>query len=112
MEGITVCSAILGKKFEEDGPVTVMPENTPAADNQLTAGKYEDAAKSGKYMKEGAAPEGATELVDGVLTVADRVPETAQAGTGMVQSWRLMVHLKTTTRLYLRKDWGLPRKLA
>ncbi|MGI5948494.1 MAG: hypothetical protein ACOX8K_14020, partial [Lachnospiraceae bacterium] len=75
VEGMNGKFSDQGKIFEVTGSETVVPENTPAEDNQLSEGNY--VYVNGIYTKSREI-EGATELVDGVLTVADTVPASGE----------------------------------
>ena len=70
MEGMNGMLSDQEKVFEAAGPVTVMSENTPAADNQLTAGTYVD--MNGIYTNSGKVEDIVTGLKDGVLMLDEK----------------------------------------
>lgn len=67
VEGMADVLSDQGKAFTEAGAATVKAENTPAADNQLTAGSYVGAGSI--FTKGGSGETVTTGLKDGILTI-------------------------------------------
>jgi len=76
VEGMAGVFSDQGKAFTENGVVTVVAADTPAADNQLTEGSYIGTGTI--FSKAGSGETIMTGMVDGVLTIADTVKASGE----------------------------------